>query len=315
MPEQKTDLLQGQTVRLRAGGTSRRAAPRRSGGRGSCRRAPGRDTVACGYGLEQGVGIRRLRDGWLQRGERAGGAVQVDGRVHKVGIGHDAVEQALELADVVRYAVGEQASDVERELDALFRGLGLQDRQPGLRVRGLDVRDKSPLEREEQSGLSRPGMELGGRSPATTTWQPLEWRSLKSVKNSSCVRPLSAQELDVVDQEQLRRAVAAPELIAASLGDRRDEVVGELLGGHVESDTVALDRVLGDCLKEVRLAEARGAVYVTGGCSPDLGARRPGRPRRAAMRLLSATTKLLKVISGVEPSRPAAGWRSRAAPR
>ena len=164
MPEQEADLLEGQP-RVFAQEVHRDVA-RLSDGPGAalaCERLDG-DTVAGGNGLEQGVGVRRLRDGRLKGSESAGGAVQGDRRVNEVGVGHDAMKQALELAHVVRRAVGEEASDLQREIDALFGGLGLDDREPGLGVRWLDVSDKAPLEaRGKASGESRHGRRAGGR--------------------------------------------------------------------------------------------------------------------------------------------------------
>jgi hypothetical protein len=73
---------------------------------------------------------------------------------------------------------------------------------------------------------------LGGRSEEITICFSALCRALKVWKNSSWVRSL-VEELDVVDEEDVDVAVAALERDLAPVGDRVDELVGELLGGDV----------------------------------------------------------------------------------
>ena len=65
---------------------------------------------------------------------------------------------------------------------------------------------------------------------------------------------LAGQELDVVHQQQLNRAVAAAELVAPALRDGCDKVVDELLTGDVQGVAAGLPRPQSDRLQEVRLA-------------------------------------------------------------
>ena len=73
---------------------------------------------------------------------------------------------------------------------------------------------------------------------------------------------LARDELDVVDQEQIDRAIARPELRGPIVADRVDELVGEALGReirhrHAGEETHAL---VPDRVQQVRLAEADSAV-------------------------------------------------------
>jgi hypothetical protein len=72
----------------------------------------------------------------------------------------------------------------------------------------------------------------------------------------------SLEELDVVDQQDVDIAVASLERGAAVVGDRVDEVVGELFAGDVShADAgVETERVVADRVQEVGLAQPRVAV-------------------------------------------------------
>ena len=67
---------------------------------------------------------------------------------------------------------------------------------------------------------------------------------------------LAPDELDVVDQQRVRRAVAGPELLLRALLNRRHEVVRELLRGDVRDLPAGANEAVADALQEVRLAEA-----------------------------------------------------------
>ena len=77
------------------------------------------------------------------------------------------------------------------------------------------------------------------------------------------LRPLLVRdELDVVDEQQVDAPVARPEVVDAALLDAGDELVGELLAGHVDDPLAreAGDDRVADGVHQVRLAEAHAAV-------------------------------------------------------
>src|SRR3972149_8712465 len=94
-----------------------------------------------GGGAEGGGG--GVRGGGRRGGVRCrGGDVDGDGGAGEAGVGGDAVEEALEFADVVLSTVGDEPGDLRGDIDPLFEGFALKYRQAGLLVRGLKVGDE-----------------------------------------------------------------------------------------------------------------------------------------------------------------------------
>ena len=80
------------------------------------------------------------------------------------------------------------------------------------------------------------------------------------LKNSSWVRFLAGQELDVVDKEDVEMAVLGSEFLGTAAANGLDEIVGELLRGRVKDAVVAGPDAVTYAVQEVGLAEAGGAV-------------------------------------------------------
>ena len=81
-------------------------------------------------------------------------------------------------------------------------------------------------------------------------------------KNSSAVRGLALEELDVVDQQEVSAAVAVLEAVDGGAVQRGDELVGEgLCRGVVDGQLRAVaTEVVGDRAEEMGLAEPWGPV-------------------------------------------------------
>src|SRR3989304_2412624 len=73
--------------------------------------------------------------------QRLGGDVDGDGGAGEAGVGGDAVEEALEFADVVLSTVGDEPGDLRGDIDPLFEGFARQYGQTGLLVRRLNIGD------------------------------------------------------------------------------------------------------------------------------------------------------------------------------
>ena len=71
---------------------------------------------------------------------------------------------------------------------------------------------------------------------------------------------LAAEELDIVYQQHLDAAVPASEIFRGSVANGGDELVGELLGGHIEHRHAAGGAGLADGLQEMGLAQPGGRV-------------------------------------------------------
>ena len=128
---------------------------------------------------------------------------------------------------------------------------------------------------------------------------------------------LVLQELDVVDQQHVDVAVAAPEAVLLAVADHVDEVVGELLRAHVAHPDALVEalRVVADGVQQVRLAQPGVAVdeqRVVG-----LGRRFGDRDarRRAANRLLDPMTNVSKVYFGLSLVWPGRGRLGARGPR
>ena len=147
------------------------------------------------------------------------------------------------------------------EGDAVAADLLAQDGHAGLEIGRLDVGDESPLEAGDEAVLE--GVET--LRVAVGRDDDLLLRVVEGVEGVEELLLgllLLLEELDVVDEEHVDRAVAVLEALDAVVAEGVDEVVGEGLEGHVadlEAGVVA-KRVVADGLQEVGLAEADAAV-------------------------------------------------------
>ncbi len=131
-------------------------------------------------------------------------------------------------------------------------------------------------------------------------------------KNSSSVRVLLSEELDVVDQQHVGVAVGVLEGRQRFGAERGDEVVRERLGGRVADGGAAAERehVVADRVQQVRLAEPGRRVEEERvvGLSGELGDRKRGAMREAVS---GADDELVEAVAGVEraavAARPTAG--------
>ena len=72
----------------------------------------------------------------------------------------------------------------------------------------------------------------------------------------------AADEVHVVDEQQIGLAVLAAEEVRGPLVDGRDQIVHELFGGDIDDagGGIALEDVVGDALHQMGLSEAGGTV-------------------------------------------------------
>ena len=88
-------------------------------------------------------------------GQQAGGLFFVDLALVNGGKGLDACQRPFQLADVLLHLVGDEGQDLFGDKAADGAELGLEDRQPGLEVGGLDVRQEPGLEARPEAVLQR----------------------------------------------------------------------------------------------------------------------------------------------------------------
>ena len=183
----------------------------------------------------------------------------------------------LEGADVGRDAAGDEREHL-RVVDLVVVGPHalLEDGDAGLDVGRLDVGDEADLEPAPQAVLQ--GRDRLRRAVERMTICLPAGRGIERVEELLLRLLAALQGLDVVDQEDVRAAVAVLERADAAVAQGVDELVGERLDrdvGERELGVVGRDEVP-DRVQEVGLAEAEPAVDEEG----VVGAgRRPRRPR------------------------------------
>ena len=202
------------------------------------------------------------------------------------GVGHDAIERPLELADVGHDLARDELQGLGVDAHALLLGLGAQDGDAGLEVGCRQVGDQAPLEAAAEPFLERD--DLLGRSVAREDdLLAVFMDRVEGVEELLLRALLVGDELDVVDEQQVDLAVASAEVVDAALLDRGDEVVGELLAGGVDDPLAreALHDRVADRVHQVGLAQAHAAVEEQVGCRP--------RPGRSATERLAAWARRL----------------------
>ena len=189
------------------------------------------------------------------------GQVQVDFLAVEGREGGDPDQGTFQFADVGLNAGRDELQDLRRNQQLLGDGLALQDRLAGLQVGRLHVGDQAPLETAAQPGFQGlqcfRGPVRGHHNLLLSVVQRVE-----GVKELLLRLDLRLQKLDVVDQQHVHVAIAAPEGNRAVLGDRVDEVVGQFLGADVLHLGIVevLAHVMPDGMQEMRLSQPRIAV-------------------------------------------------------
>ena len=205
---------------------------------------------------------------WSRAGARddLGDQLGAERARHQRGVGEDAGEGTVQLADVGVDAVGELGEGAGvGDLDASLHHEAAQDGEPGRQVRRLDGDGQAPLEAvAETPGESRELARdaVGGEDDLAARLV----QGVEGVEELLLGARLALEELDVVDEEHVDIAVAGLEALAAGGAQGGDELVGEGLGGRVadaESGGVGV-QVVGDRRQQVGLAETGRAVEEEG---------------------------------------------------
>ena len=262
-------------------GQARRAA--RLVERSSSRLRPKASAVMLLDGLDGERGGRPPRgaDG-VEVGEdlcREGGGQRAPG---ERGVGDDADERALERADAVGRAVGEEGQDaVVGQADAVVLGALAQDGDARGEVGRLDGGDQAGLEALAQAVLE--GAEvareaIGGQHElAAEVVQRVE-----GVEELLLGLGLGGEELDVVDEQDVGVAVAALEAVHVAALQGGEELVGERLDRRVaDAEAAAVgEDVVADRVQQVGLADAGRPVDEERVVGVRRGARPPPARRR-----------------------------------
>ena len=174
--------------------------------------------------------------------------------------GH-AHERAFEPADIGADAIGEEFKDLIAQFDLQRRRLLAQNREARLDIRRLQFRGQTPLEARNEAMLEVGDFRGGPIAREDDLFMAVEER-VEGVEEFFLRAFLAAEELDVVDQEQIGLAIAFAEFDQRAVLDRVDELVDENLARKVHDLRAFLLRpnVLADRLHQMRLAESDAAI-------------------------------------------------------
>ena len=129
---------------------------------------------------------------------------------------------------------GNEDSNVVGEWDVFHLGLLVQDRDPGLHVRGLNVGDESPLETVSEAVLkSRDflGKSVRGNDDLFVGFV----EGVEGMKKLLLSSFLAGQELDVIENEHINITEPGLEFIHSVPAQGGDQLVHEGLGGQVSN--------------------------------------------------------------------------------
>src|SRR5690606_20316611 len=199
-------------------------------------------------------GRQQVLEGFLRQ-------VQGDGRVGQAGVGDQANQRALQLADVAGNPLGDVVDDVVGHGELFQLRLLAEDGDPRLQIRRLVGGYQAPLETRPQAFLQR--LDLFGGTVAGDDDLPARLvQGVERVEELFLRGLLAGQELDVVDQQHVDAAVPVAELDGAPVADGVDDFVGESFRRNVDHPGVgiALQYAVGDGLHQVGLPQAHPAV-------------------------------------------------------
>jgi hypothetical protein len=189
------------------------------------------------------------------------GQLEVDRLAVEAGEGRHPDEGAFQFPDVGGDAARDVLEHLRRRVEPLLDRLLAQDRDPRLQLRRLDVGEQAPFEAAAQPVLER-HQALGCAVAGDHDLLAGVVQRVEGVEELFLRPFLVLQELDVVDQQHVHVAVAAPEPVLLAVPDHVDEVVGELFRAdvpHLDALVKAL-RVVPDGVQQVGLAQAGVAV-------------------------------------------------------
>ena len=151
----------------------------------------------------------------------------------QLGVGDDPVKSAFELAHVGGDLVAEKLGDLARNFNAHLLGLGLQNAEPQFVGRGVDVGDQAAVEPGLETFFHafQVGGALIGRNDDLAA---LIDQGVKGMEKLLLGGVLAADELNVVDHQDVDGTELFLEVDGVLLAQRPDEPVHELFRRHID---------------------------------------------------------------------------------
>ena len=147
------------------------------------------------------------------------GQIQLHAR--QIVVGHDLLDGALDLPDVVGDVDGDVVAHVVIELQIQAPGLVFQDGHTGLVVRGLDIRQQAPFKTGPQPVLQGghiAGLPVGGHDDLLAGFV----KGVEGMEKFLLGGFLTGDELDIVNEHQIGLAVLVLEIRLGALLDGGD---------------------------------------------------------------------------------------------
>ena len=195
----------------------------------------------------------------------------------------DALERALEFADIRFETLGDKERHVAGYLGVGLLRLAVEYRDPGFQVGRLDVDRQSPAETRADAILE--ALDLLGESIAGNDHLRVSLvERVESMKKLFLRAALVGEKLDIVDQQRIEAAIRILEVVHAAVLQGFDHVRDEALAIDIEDIGVRIvfANLVADRMHEVGFPETHPAVDIQGVV---LGARVTadlyrGRPRQ-----------------------------------
>ena len=213
----------------------------------------GGDDLVCGF-------AHRLRI-LLEHGNEGPHQIHIDlGTVQQMG-GGDPLDDTLQLTDVGVKLFGDVGEHVV--LDQEIHGLCLifQNGQTELVVRLVDIHDQTLLKAGADPILQSDhflGRTVGGKDDLLM----IAVQSVEGMEKFLLGGFLTGDELDIVDEENIRLAVFFTESGVLPTGDGFDQLIGEILAVDVDGVQTrgALKELVGDGVHQMGLTQTGGTV-------------------------------------------------------
>src|SRR3989344_1146094 len=163
---------------------------------------------------------------------------------------HDAVQRALEFSDVTLHCSGDRMCNLFRELYISFACFCIKDCDTRFKIRRLNIRDHTSLKTGSEPILqfrNRMRRAIRRKHNLRTTIGEFVERMEKFLLAAF----LSSNKLDIVNQQNVYRAVRRFEPFRGSRLDRRDQIPNKALRRNIanlEIGRVFLKEMITDCL-------------------------------------------------------------------
>ena len=193
--------------------------------------------------------------------QRLPGQLHVNGSACQAGIGGQAGQAALQLANIGIDFLGDQHQNIVADGQLFIFRLFAQNGQPGFKVRALNIRHQSALKAAAQAFLQLLNF-LGGlirRHHNLLVGVP---QMVKGVEKF-LLRPFfTGDKLDIVHQQNIRRAETIAELLVLVGLHGADQLIGKILAGNVQNFLfrVHVVGVMADGVHQVGFAQAHAPI-------------------------------------------------------